>query len=205
MPSLQLLGARALCMGRCGWPDVCSLGGKERQGVSTMSQLCALSILFNIPLLVSRNHFLLCILAGLHSRNLCTQSDWEVPRLLPLLHHSPGGAGPGDRGGFSSWGGQRRAPFFRLAARSMETVFIASAFRWEEQLDPSPRPCLSFSRIQELEAICPPACVCATSAVLPTYRSRLGQACAVLKVIWWQVQFKCSNTAINQATIFISI
>lgn len=135
----------------------------------------------------------------LHPERLGSSSPSPSPAPLPW------GGGGGGGGGFSSWGGQRRAPFFRLAARSMETVFIASAFRWEEQLDPSPRPCLSFSRIQELEAICPPACVCATSAVLPTYRSRLGQACAVLKVIWWQVQFKCSNTAINQATIFISI
>lgn len=201
MPSLQLQGA-ASCLHGEVWVAGCLFS--RRHEVSTMSQLCALSILFNTPLLVSGNHFLLCILASLHSRNLCTL--WVVgklacPRLLSLLHHSHW------REGLSSCGGQpEKGSLFQAGCIRMETFSIASAFRWEEQLGPSPGQCLSFSRIQELEAICPPLCVHATSSVLPTYKSKLGQGCAVSKVIWLQVQFKCYNTAINQATsIFISI
>lgn len=33
---------QSFCTRRCGWPDVCSLGSRERQGLSTMSRCVSL-------------------------------------------------------------------------------------------------------------------------------------------------------------------
>ena len=165
---------------------------RERHGVCTMSRLYALRISLSTALLVSGNHFLVCILAALQTRNFSILrgiGKLACYLLLPLLHHFHGRERlPLGRlqKGSALW-----ALFFRRVAFRLETFFIASTFPWEEQLDPSPGPCLPFPRIQGLET------VCAVSASLPTYRSRLGQGCAILKVIWLRVQLKCSDMAIN--------
>lgn len=95
-------------------------------------------------------------------------SNWEVSVCSPSPSPSPL---PTGGKGMSSWGRCRRAlPCARplpAAAHRTETLSWLPLSRGKNSWIPA-QDRASLSRIQGLEAICPPSCVCATSADLPT-------------------------------------
>lgn len=82
---------RALCMRKCGWPDVCSLGSKEREAWSMYHEpaVCLENFTQHCPACVREP------LSRLHSCRFTNQElqhssrDWEISLLSPSPSPSP--------------------------------------------------------------------------------------------------------------------